>query len=98
MNERKKAGKELHYAVFGKDSRHSLDQFLSVALHPLRFALRFSGVHKIILNALSPVSTSHAEFLQDRPRIRQNRLTALCVGVSIIQLYSETQEVVTNEL
>jgi hypothetical protein len=58
----------------------------SVALHPLRLAFRFSIGHKIILDALFPISTPHAEFLQDCTIIQEDRLTALYSGVSIIKL------------
>ena len=53
---------------------------------PVRLAFRFSMVHKIILDALSPISTPHAEFLQDCTIIREDRLTTLYSGVSIIKL------------
>ena len=49
---------------------------LSVALYPLRLAFRLSMVHKIILDALFPISIPHAEFLQDCTIIREDRLTA----------------------
>ena len=68
------------------DSRHPLDQFLSVALYPLRLALRYSMVHKFILASSFPISTPHAEFLQDRTIIREYRLTALYSGAFRITL------------
>jgi hypothetical protein len=71
------AAERLQESVFEKDSRHSLDQFFSVALHPLRLAFRFSMVHKFILDALFPISAPRAEFLQDCAIIREYRLNTI---------------------
>jgi hypothetical protein len=81
----------------GLDDLNSLDEFFSVVLHPLRLAFRFSIAHKFILDALFPISTPHAEFLQDCPCIREDRLTALYSAAFIIKLKQWDAKMFTNE-
>jgi hypothetical protein len=83
---------DLYDLVFGKRPRHSLDEFIPIDLHPLPFALCSLMAHSFILATLLFMGTSRRKFLQNRPMIRDNRLTTGVGEVFIIKIKQQDKK------